>query len=108
MYEEDAEAFLEAYLFDLDEQRQPMRSLSAGQMRRLLLAILVNSGAGVLLLDEPTNYLDFESLEVVEEALRHFAGTVVMVTHDERFADNVGFGRQLRFDDSGLAELVAA
>ena len=108
MYEEDAEAFLEAYLFDADEQRQPMRSLSAGQMRRLLLAILVNSGAGVLLLDEPTNYLDFESLEVVEEALRHFAGTVVMVTHDERFADNVGFGRQLRFDDSGLAELVAA
>ncbi len=107
MYADDAEAFLEGYLFDLDEQRQPMRSLSAGQMRRLLLAIMVNSGAGVLLLDEPTNYLDFESLDVVEEALRRYTGTVIMVTHDQRFAENVGFHRQVMLDDGGLAQPVA-
>ena len=108
MYEEDAEVFLQGYLFDLDEQRQPLRSLSAGQLRRLLLAVMVNSGAGVLLLDEPTNYLDFESLDVVEEALRHYAGTVIMVTHDQRFAENVGFDRQLTLDERGLSELVNA
>ena len=62
-------------------------------MRRLLLAVLVNSPARVLLLDEPTNFLDFDALEVIEEALREFRGTLLTVTHDRYFAAAVGHTR---------------
>ena len=87
MYEADAEALLAAYLFDIDDFHRPLGTLSAGELRRLLLACLVNGGYGVLLLDEPTNFLDFESLDVVEAALSTFRGTLIAVSHDQRFAD---------------------
>jgi ATPase subunit of ABC transporter with duplicated ATPase domains len=90
LYEEDAEALLESYRFDADVIRRPMSRLSAGELRRLLLAILINSGAELLLLDEPTNYLDFDALDVLEEALGQFRGTLVTVTHDRYFADRIG------------------
>ncbi len=93
MYVDEASDTLLGYLFDEDQQAQPLRTLSAGELRRLLLATMVNSGAPVLLLDEPTNYLDFDALDVVEEALREFRGTVVMVTHDRYFAESVGYTR---------------
>ena len=73
-----------------------MDTLSAGQLRRLLLAAMVNSPARVLLLDEPTNFLDFDALDVVEEALRAYRGTLVTVTHDRWFADAVGHTRRWR------------
>ncbi|HEX6498517.1 MAG TPA: ABC-F family ATP-binding cassette domain-containing protein [Micromonosporaceae bacterium] len=95
MYEEDAEALLESYLFDRDMLRRPLATLSAGELRRLLIAVMVNSEAEVLLLDEPTNYLDFDALDVVEAALREYRGTLVTVTHDEYFADAVGHDRRL-------------
>ena len=63
-----------------------LRSLSAGELRRLLLAVIVNTDARVLLLDEPTNFLDFDALDVLEEALRAYRGTLVTVTHDAYFA----------------------
>jgi ATPase subunit of ABC transporter with duplicated ATPase domains len=85
MYEEDAERLLESYLFDSSQFRRPLGTLSAGELRRLLLAALINGGHEVLLLDEPTNYLDFESLDVLEAALAAFGGTTVSVSHDERF-----------------------
>ena len=87
MYEADAEDLLAAYLFDIDDFHRPLGTLSAGELRRLLLACLVNGGYGVLLLDEPTNFLDFESLDVVEAALSTFRGTLIAVSHDQRFAD---------------------
>ncbi len=99
MYVDDAEATLTAYLFDADQRRQPLGTLSAGEVRRLLLATMVNGGAEVLLLDEPTNYLDFDSLDVVEAALREYRGTLVMVTHDRYFADAVGYTRWLEVRD---------
>ena len=85
VYEEDAERLLDSYLFDVEQFRRPLGTLSAGELRRLLLACLVNGGHGILLLDEPTNYLDFESLDVLEAALAGFGGTVVAVSHDVRF-----------------------
>jgi len=91
VYPEDAEQILTGYLFDEDQWDAPLRTLSAGELRRLLLAVLVNRGVRVLLLDEPTNYLDFDSLDVIERALSAFAGTIVTVSHDRYFAEEVGF-----------------
>jgi ATPase subunit of ABC transporter with duplicated ATPase domains len=91
VYPEDAEQILTGYLFGEEQWSAQLRTLSAGELRRLLLAILVNQGARVLLLDEPTNYLDFDSLDVIERALREFAGTIVAVSHDAYFAEAVGF-----------------
>ncbi|HWB35479.1 MAG TPA: ATP-binding cassette domain-containing protein, partial [Rugosimonospora sp.] len=103
MYVDEAGTALEGYLFDADQQAQPLRTLSAGELRRLLLATMVNSGAPVLLLDEPTNFLDFDALDVVERALREFRGTLVMVTHDRYFAEAVGYTRCLSVVDGRLA-----
>jgi ATP-binding cassette subfamily F protein 3 len=93
VYAEDAERLLAGHLFGPDQWGATLRSLSAGELRRLLLAVLVNSPARVLLLDEPTNFLDFDALDVVEEALREFRGTLLTVTHDRYFADAVGHTR---------------
>ncbi|MET7417628.1 ABC-F family ATP-binding cassette domain-containing protein [Dactylosporangium sp. NPDC005555] len=94
VYVDDAETLLEAHLFGPDEWDRRLRDLSAGELRRLLLAVIVNTGAQILLLDEPTNYLDFEAIDVVEEALRAYHGTMVMITHDAYFARNVGFDQR--------------
>ncbi|GII21842.1 ABC-F family ATP-binding cassette domain-containing protein [Planosporangium mesophilum] len=94
VYIDDAEELLDAYLFDEEMWSAPLRTLSAGELRRLLLAVMVNSRSPVLLLDEPTNYLDFDSLDVVEEALRAYRGTLLAVTHDTYFARSVGFNRR--------------
>jgi ATPase subunit of ABC transporter with duplicated ATPase domains len=94
LYADDAEQLLAAYQFAPEQWRAPLRTLSDGERRRLLLAALVNSGAPVLMLDEPTHYLDFDSLDVIEEALRAYQGTLVVVTHDAYFAERVGYTRQ--------------
>jgi ATP-binding cassette subfamily F protein 3 len=104
MYVDEAEATLTGYLFDTDQLNQRLATLSAGELRRLLLATMVNSGAEVLLLDEPTNYLDFDSLDVVEAALRAFTGTIIMVTHDPYLARAVACNRRLVLDDGHVDE----
>lgn len=104
VYVDDAERLLDGYLFGPDQWNARLRTLSAGELRRLLLAVLVNSPARVLLLDEPTNYLDFDSLEMVEAALREFRGTMVMVSHDTYFAEAVGLDRRWRVADGRLVE----
>ena len=109
VYAEDAERLLDAYLFGPDQWAARLRDLSAGELRRLLLAVLVNSPSRILVLDEPTNYLDFDALDVVEEALRAYRGTLLMVTHDRYFADRVGVTRRWqiadgRFTDAQLVE----
>ena len=90
VYVDDAERLLAGHQFGPDQWDAPLRSLSAGELRRLLLAVLVNSPQRVLLLDEPTNFLDFDALDVVEEALRRYRGTLLFVTHDRYFAAAVG------------------
>ncbi|WP_067499876.1 ABC-F family ATP-binding cassette domain-containing protein [Actinoplanes sp. TFC3] len=93
VYADDAEKLLAAHQFGDDQWDAELRSLSAGELRRLLLAVIVNSPARLLLLDEPTNYLDFDALDVLEAALRSYRGTLVVVTHDRYFADRIATAR---------------
>ena len=106
VYVDEAEALLDAHLFDEDTWDAPLSTLSVGELRRLLLAVMVNSPVRALLLDEPTNYLDFDSLDVIEEALRAFAGTLLMVTHDAYFARAVGYHRRWEVRAGRLVEPV--
>jgi macrolide transport system ATP-binding/permease protein len=104
VYIDEAEALLRAYLFDDDQQRQPLRTLSAGEVRRLLLATIVNTDADALLLDEPTNFLDFDAMDVVEEALRAYRGALVVVTHDAYLAKSIGCDRRLALAGGRLVD----
>lgn len=82
-------SYLEDFLFEPDRSRTPARVLSGGERNRLLLARLFTKPANVLVLDEPTNDLDAETLELLENLLVEFAGTVLLVSHDRDFLDNV-------------------
>ncbi|MET0496236.1 MAG: ABC-F family ATP-binding cassette domain-containing protein [Actinoplanes sp.] len=93
VYAEDAEKLLAGHQFGADQWQARLSSLSSGELRRLLLAVMVNSPARVLLLDEPTNFLDFDALDVIERALRAYRGTLLTVTHDRYFADAIGHTR---------------
>jgi ATPase subunit of ABC transporter with duplicated ATPase domains len=104
VYAEDAERLLAGHQFGPDQWGATLRSLSAGELRRLQLAVMVNSPARVLLLDEPTNFLDFDALDVVEEALRAYRGTLLTVTHDRYFAAAVGHTRTWHVADGIVAE----
>jgi len=82
-------SYLQDFLFSSERARQPVRSLSGGERNRLLLARLFTRPANVLVLDEPTNDLDTETLELLESRLVAFAGTVLTVSHDRAFLDNL-------------------
>lgn len=81
--------YLDDFLFSKERARSPVSSLSGGERNRLLLARLFATPANVLLLDEPTNDLDVETLEMLEDRIEHFDGTVLLVTHDRTFLDNI-------------------
>src|SRR3954470_16883988 len=85
-----ARALLGQFLFSGEDAEKPLDGLSGGERRRLSLAILVSSGANFLIIDEPTNHLDLESREALEDALRSFDGTVLLVSHDRALLDAVG------------------
>mgnify|MGYP000867423586 FL=1 len=82
-------SYLQDFLFSPDRIRQPVKSLSGGEQNRLILARLFSRPANVLVLDEPTNDLDMETLELLEEILLKFEGTLLLVSHDRAFLDNV-------------------
>ena len=81
--------YLRDFLFSARRARDPVRALSGGERNRLLLARLFARPANFLLLDEPTNDLDLETLEVLEERLGEFRGTLLVVSHDRAFLDNL-------------------
>ncbi|GHO44990.1 ribosomal protection-like ABC-F family protein [Ktedonospora formicarum] len=87
--EGQAIAFLSRFLLSIEEVRTPIAHLSGGQKSRLQIARLMLQEANFLLLDEPTNNLDIASTEVLEEALLDFEGTMLMVSHDRYFLDNI-------------------
>jgi ATP-binding cassette subfamily F protein uup len=82
-------SYLGEFLFAPQRVRSPVKSLSGGERNRLLLARLFSKNANVLVLDEPTNDLDLETLELLEGLLQEYAGTVLLVSHDRAFLDNV-------------------
>jgi len=82
-------SYLQDFLFAPARARQPVRALSGGERNRLLLAKLFTKPANVLVMDEPTNDLDVETLELLEELLMGFKGTLLLVSHDRDFLDNV-------------------
>jgi ATP-binding cassette subfamily F protein uup len=82
-------SYLSDFLFSPERARSPVRSLSGGERNRLLLARLYARPANVLVLDEPTNDLDIDTLELLEDLLQNFEGTVFLVSHDRTFLDNV-------------------
>jgi len=81
--------YLQDFLFSPERARQPVRSLSGGERNRLLLARLFTQPANMLVLDEPTNDLDAETLELLESRLLDYTGTVLIVSHDRSFLDNL-------------------
>ncbi|RHW22554.1 ATP-binding cassette domain-containing protein [Pseudomonas jilinensis] len=82
-------SYLGDFLFSPERTRTPVKALSGGERARLLLARLFSKPANLLVLDEPTNDLDVETLELLEEVLAGFDGTVLLVSHDRAFLDNV-------------------
>ncbi|WP_436267568.1 ATP-binding cassette domain-containing protein [Pseudoduganella sp. LjRoot289] len=84
-----AMSYLSDFLFAPERARSPVKTLSGGERNRLLLARLFAKPANVLVLDEPTNDLDIDTLELLEELLEDYPGTVFLVSHDRMFLDNV-------------------
>jgi ATP-binding cassette subfamily F protein uup len=82
-------SYLNDFLFAPERANSPLRTLSGGERNRVLLARLFALPANVLVLDEPTNDLDIDTLELLEELLQNYVGTVFLVSHDRRFLDNV-------------------
>ncbi|UHL65829.1 ATP-binding cassette domain-containing protein [Paralcaligenes sp. KSB-10] len=82
-------SYLEDFLFPAARANSPVQSLSGGERARLVLARLFARPTNVLVMDEPTNDLDIETLELLEELLQDYAGTVLLVSHDRAFLDNV-------------------
>src|SRR5262249_5884674 len=81
--------YLQDFLFSADRARTPIAALSGGERNRLLLARLFTRTFNFLVLDEPTNDLDIETLDLLEELLLEFSGTLILVSHDRAFLDNV-------------------
>jgi ATP-binding cassette subfamily F protein uup len=82
-------AYLQDFLFPPDRARTPVSALSGGERNRLMLARLFTRGFNLLVLDEPTNDLDIETLDLLEELLIEYSGTLMVVSHDRAFLDNV-------------------
>lgn len=98
--------YLQEFLFSPERARSPVRVFSGGERARLLLAKLFSKPANILVLDEPTNDLDVETLELLESRLVEFAGTVIVISHDREFLDNVATDTVFLDGSGRVAEFV--
>jgi ATP-binding cassette subfamily F protein uup len=99
-------SYLQDFLFAPDRVRQPVKALSGGERNRLMLAKLFAKPANLLVLDEPTNDLDVETLELLEELLLAFKGTLLLVSHDRDFLDQVVTSSFVFEGDGQISEYV--
>ena len=97
--------YLQDFLFSPERSRTPVRFLSGGERHRVLLAKLFTQPANVIVLDEPTNDLDAETLELLEQRLVEFSGTILVVSHDREFLNNVATS-VIAYEDDGIREYV--
>jgi len=95
--------YLRGFLFSPKRAMTPVKSLSGGERNRVILAKLFTRAANVLVLDEPTNDLDIETLEVLEQKLCEFNGTLIIVSHDREFLDNV-ITSTIVFEENGVIQ----
>lgn len=98
--------YLEDFLFTRDRVRAPISALSGGERNRLLLARLFTQPANLLILDEPTNDLDIETLEVLEDLLLDYEGTLLLVSHDRAFLNNIVTSTLILDGSGNVAEYV--
>ena len=98
--------YMQEFLFDPERARAPINKLSGGERNRLLLAKLFTKPANVLVLDEPTNDLDVETLELLEYTVLSFTGTVLLVSHDREFIDNIATSTIVLEGNGKLREYV--
>ena len=99
-------AYLEDFLFTRERVRAPIAALSGGERNRLLLARLFAQPANLLVLDEPTNDLDLETLEVLEDVLLDYAGTLLLVSHDRAFLNNLVTSTMILDEGGQVREVV--
>jgi ATP-binding cassette subfamily F protein uup len=104
--EQHAIGYLKGFLFSPKRARMPVNALSGGERNRVILAKLFTRPANLLVLDEPTNDLDMETLEVLEDRLTSFSGTLIVVSHDRQFLDNVVTSTVAFEADGGIREYV--
>jgi ATP-binding cassette subfamily F protein uup len=97
--------YLKGFLFSPKRAMMPVKALSGGERNRVILARLFTKPANLLVLDEPTNDLDMETLEVLEDRLTNFSGTLIVVSHDRQFLDNV-VTSSIVFEVDGIREYV--
>ena len=98
--------YLKGFLFSPKRSTMPVRALSGGERNRVVLAKLFTRPANLLVLDEPTNDLDIETLEVLEQKLCEFTGTLIVVSHDREFLDNVVTSTIVFEEDGRIQEYV--
>ncbi|HCQ59735.1 MAG TPA: elongation factor 3 [Sulfitobacter sp.] len=98
--------YLKEFLFDEGQARAPVRSLSGGEKARLLLAKIMARSSNLLVLDEPTNDLDVETLDLMQELLGNYDGTVLLVSHDRDFLDRVA-ATTIAMEGDGRATVYA-
>ncbi|WP_133154691.1 ATP-binding cassette domain-containing protein, partial [Vibrio splendidus] len=101
--ERHALSYLQDFLFSPKRARTPVKALSGGEKNRLLLARIFLKSNNLLILDEPTNDLDIETLELLEDLLANYEGTLLLVSHDRQFVDNTVMTSWI-FEGNGVVE----